>query len=116
MAASPPADRVDLRLAPARETLDRLIAGGAAGSYDFAFVDADKTGYAGYHELVLPLLRRGGLVAYDNVLWGGGVADPKDKSEYTLALRRFNRMLAQDERIVMAMLPLGDGVTLAVKR
>jgi len=109
------ADRIDLRLGPAGETLDGLIAAGAAGSYDFAFVDADKTGYAGYHEQVLALLRRGGLVAYDNVLWGGSVIDAADRSEDTLALRQFNAMLAADRRVQIAMLAIGDGVTLAVK-
>lgn len=108
--------RVDLRLGPAAATLAALIAAGQGGSYDFAFVDADKTGYAGYHEQVLALLRPGGLVAYDNVLWGGSVIDGNNRSEDTLALRDFNAMLAADSRIIMAMLPIGDGVTLAVKR
>src|SRR3546814_4389512 len=88
--------RIDLRIGPAGETLDALIAGGAAGTYDFAFVDADKTGYAGYHEQVLTLLRPGGLVAYDNVLWGGSVIDESDQSDDTVALRAFNAMLAAD--------------------
>lgn len=110
------AARVDLRLGPAAETLNHLIAEGQAGAYDFAFVDADKTGYAGYHEQVLALLRPGGLVAYDNVLWGGNVIDSEDRSADTQALRDFNTALAKDKRIVMAMLPIGDGVTLAVKR
>jgi predicted O-methyltransferase YrrM len=109
------ADRIDLRLAPALETLDALIAGGATGSYDFAFVDADKAGYAAYHERVLTLLRPGGLAAYDNVLWGGAVADPADTTEDTRALRSFNAALAKDPRIRLSMLPLGDGVTLALK-
>lgn len=110
------ADRVDLRLAPAAETLAGLIKGGQASTYDFAFVDADKTGYAGYHEQVLALLRPGGMVAYDNVLWGGSVIDPADQSDDTRALRDFNAALAKDSRITMTMLPVGDGVTLAVKR
>ncbi|MFC3674735.1 class I SAM-dependent methyltransferase [Ferrovibrio xuzhouensis] len=110
------ADRIDLRIGPAGDTLDALIAGGAAGSYDFAFVDADKTGYAGYHEQVLTLLRPGGLVAYDNVLWGGSVIDDTDQSDDTVALRAFNAMLAADDRVQIAMLPIGDGVTLAVRR
>lgn len=109
------ADRISLKLGPARDTLDALIAGGGAGSYDFAFVDADKTGYAGYHERVLQLLRPGGLVAYDNVLWSGRVIDPNDTSDDTMALRALNLALARDKRIVMSMLPVGDGVTLAVK-
>lgn len=110
------ADRIDLRIGPAGDTLAALIAGGAAGSYDFAFVDADKTGYAGYHEQVLTLLRPGGLVAYDNVLWGGSVIDASDQSDDTVALRAFNAMLAADDRVQIAMLPIGDGVTLAVRR
>lgn len=110
------AERVELRLGPALQTLDALIAEGRAGQYDFAFVDADKTGYAAYHERVLTLLRTGGIVAYDNVLWGGSVADADDRSEDTVALRDFNERLAADRRIAMAMLSLGDGVTLAVKR
>lgn len=110
------AGRIDLRLGPAGETLDSLLAGGEAGTYDFAFVDADKTGYAGYHEQVLHLLRPGGLAAYDNVLWGGSVADAADRSEDTTALRGFNAMLAADGRVRIAMLPVGDGITLAVKR
>lgn len=109
------AGRIDLKLGPARETLDGLIANGAAGTYDFAFIDADKTGYAAYHERVLQLLRPGGLVAYDNVLWSGRVIDPDNNTEDTLALRALNKMLAQDARITMAMLPVGDGLTLAVK-
>lgn len=108
--------RVDLRLGPAAETLKGLIAAGRSGTYDLAFVDADKTGYAGYHEQVLTLLRPGGLVAYDNVLWGGSVIDSADQSDDTRALRDFNRTLAKDKRISMTMLPVGDGVTLAVKR
>jgi predicted O-methyltransferase YrrM len=110
------AQKIDLRIAPAVQTLDALIADGAAGSYDFAFVDADKAGYAAYHDRVLTLLRPGGLVAYDNVLWGGAVADPTDTSTDTVALRKFNTMLAKDPRIRHSMLPLGDGVTLALKR
>lgn len=110
------ADRITLKLGKASASLDRLIADGGAGSYDFAFVDADKTGYADYHERVLQLLRPGGLVAYDNVLWGGNVADPADTSTDTMALRAFNAMLASDARVIMAMLPIGDGVTLAIKR
>lgn len=110
------AGRVDLRLGPAAETLAGLIADGRTGSYDFAFVDADKTGYAGYHEQILALLRPGGLVAYDNVLWGGSVIDAADRSDDTRALRDFNAALAKDQRFAMTMLPVGDGVTLAVKR
>lgn len=109
------AHKVDLRIAPALETLDALIAGGRAGSFDFAFIDADKTGYAAYYERCLVLLRPGGLVAVDNVLWGGKVAQaPED--EDTTALQAFNRLLRDDARIDLSMLPLGDGLTLARKR
>jgi len=110
------ADRVDLRLAPALTTLDQLIAGGAEGTFDFAFVDARKSEYPEYHERVVRLLRPGGLAAYDNVLWGGGVVDDSMQDEETLGVRRLNERLAADERVTIAMLPLADGVTLARKR
>ena len=110
------AGKIDLRIAPAMETLDRLLADGGAGAYDFAFIDADKTGYDGYYERCLKLLRRGGLIGIDNVLWGGDVAAPKKRSADTLALRRLNDKLHRDERVLLSMLPVGDGLTLALKR
>jgi len=110
------AHKIDLRIAPAVATLDRLLAGGEAGAYDFAFIDADKTGYDGYYERCLALLRPGGLIAIDNVLWGGSVADPKKRSADTLALRALNRKIHRDERVALSMLPVGDGVTLVLKR
>ena len=110
------AGKIDLRIAPAMETLDRLLADGGAGAYDFAFIDADKTGYDGYYERCLRLLRRGGLIGIDNVLWGGDVADPKKRSADTLALRALNRKLHADERVALSMLPVGDGLTVALKR
>jgi predicted O-methyltransferase YrrM len=110
------ADRVDLRLAPALVTLDHLIAGGAEGTFDFAFVDARKSEYPDYHERVVRLLRPGGLAAYDNVLWDGGVVDESMQDEDTLGVRRLNERLAADERVSISMLPLADGVTLARKR
>ena len=110
------ADRVDLRLAPALETLDALLADGAEGTFDFACVDARKSEYPDYHERVVRLLRSGGLAAYDNVLWGGAVADDSKQDADTLAIRRLNDRLASDERVTIAMLPLADGVTLARKR
>jgi predicted O-methyltransferase YrrM len=110
------ADRVDLRLAPALETLDELLASGASDTFDFAFVDARKTEYPDYHERVIQLLRPGGLVAYDNVLWSGRVADDAAEDADTLGLRRLNDRLAADERVTIAMLPIADGVTLARKR
>lgn len=110
------ADKVDLRIAPATETLDAMIAAGEEASYDFAFVDADKTGYAGYYERLLTLLRPGGLVAIDNVLWSGQVADESFTDPDTTALRALNAALATDERVSVVLLPVGDGLTLARKR
>jgi len=110
------AGKIDLRIAPALETLDRLLAEGGAGAYDFAFIDADKTGYDAYYERCLQLLRRAGLIAIDNVLWGGDVANPKKRSADTLALRALNKKIHGDERVTLSMLPVGDGVTLAMKR
>ena len=109
------ADRIELVLAPARETLDRRIAAGEAGTFDFAFIDADKTGYDAYVERCLVLLRQGGLIAIDNVLWSGAVARPA-KDDDTRALQALNDKLRSDARIDVAMLPIGDGLTLARKR
>jgi predicted O-methyltransferase YrrM len=110
------ADKIDLRLEPALGTLDRLLAEGAAGSFDFAFIDADKTNYDGYYERALTLLRQGGLIVIDNVLWSGAVADAKQRDVDTTALRALNRKLHGDERIDLSLLPLADGITLARKR
>jgi caffeoyl-CoA O-methyltransferase len=110
------AHKIELRLAPALDTLRSLIAAGEAGRFDFAFIDADKTGLPGYYEACLTLLRDGGLIAVDNVLWGGAVADPADQSESTRAIRAFNRRLHEDERVDISLLPVGDGLTLARKR
>ncbi len=107
--------RIDLRLAPALETLDALIAGGQAGSFDFAFIDADKPNYPNYYERALKLLRPGGLVAVDNVLWKGKVADPRQQDADTETMRAFNRKLHQDDRVTLAMATMGDGLTLACK-
>lgn len=109
------AHKIDLRLAPALETLDAQLAAGAAGRYDFAFIDADKTGYDAYYERCLKLLRPGGLIAIDNTLWSGAVARPSGDSD-TLALQRLNLKLHGDERIDLSMLHIGDGLTLARKR
>jgi len=109
------ARRIDLRLAPALDTLDAELRQGAAGRYDFAFIDADKSSYDAYYERCLQLLRAGGLIAIDNVLWAGAVAKPPD-SDDTRALQALNRKLHRDERIDLAMLPIGDGLTLARKR
>ena len=110
------ADRIELRLAPALDTLRSLLAGGAAGSFDFAFIDADKTQYDAYYEAILKLLRPGGLVTIDNVLWSGAVADGRKRDRDTVALRALNEKLKTDKRISLSMLPIGDGLTLARKR
>jgi predicted O-methyltransferase YrrM len=110
------ADRIDLRLAPALETLDSLLAGGEAGRYDLAFIDADKTRYGDYYERVLQLLRPGGLVVIDNTLWSGRVADPAVTDADTVALRELNERLLRDERVDLSLVPIGDGLTLARKR
>lgn len=109
-------ERVELRLAPAVETLDILVAEGAENSYDLAFVDADKVNYGAYYERLLRLVRPGGVIMFDNVLWDGKVADPAADDEDTVALRELNERLARDNRISIAMLPLADGLTLARKR
>lgn len=108
-------DKIHLHLAPALKTLDDLLAEGAAGSFDFAFLDADKTGYAAYYERVLELLRPGGLMIADNVLYNGHLADPNKTSANIEALREFNAALHRDQRITLAMIPVADGLTLAVK-
>jgi predicted O-methyltransferase YrrM len=110
------AQKIDLRLGPALETLDRLIADGGAGTFDMAFIDADKTNYDGYYERVLTLLRPQGIVAIDNVWWGGGVADAKTTDAATRALQALNKKIHADQRVSMAMLAVGDGLTVACKR
>jgi predicted O-methyltransferase YrrM len=106
--------KIDLRLGPALQTLDAQLAAGDEGAFDFAFIDADKTGYDAYFERCLRLLRPGGLIAIDNVLWSGSVARPARDAD-TRALQALNDKLHADERIDLAMLPLGDGLTLARK-
>ena len=110
------AHKIELRLAPALETLDSLHASGGAGTFDLAFIDADKTNYLGYYERALGLLRPGGLVVVDNTLWSGRVADPEVADADTVALRHFNESLYRDARVDLVMLPVGDGVTLARKK
>jgi predicted O-methyltransferase YrrM len=109
------AEKIDLRLAPALNTLDGLIAGGAGGTFDFAFIDADKTSYRDYYERALTLIRVGGLIAVDNTLWGGKVADPKARDDDTQAIRDFNRHLRDDRRVHLCLIPIGDGLSLALK-
>jgi predicted O-methyltransferase YrrM len=107
---------IDLHIRPAMETLTELIAKGQTASFDFAFIDADKTSYEGYYECALQLLRPGGLIMVDNVLWSGRILDSLDQTADTVALRAFNKKLHADSRVSLSMLPLGDGVSLAVKR
>ena len=107
---------IDLRLRPALETLRRLVAGGGGGTFDFAFIDADKANYEGYYESALELLRPGGLIMIDNVLWSGRVADPAENDPDTAAIRALNEKLHADSRVTLSMLSIGDGVTLALKR
>ncbi len=110
------AGMIDLRIAPAADTLRTLVDDGGAEQYDFAFIDADKQGYGEYYELCLRLLRRGGLIAVDNTLWGGAVADPQKTDADTEALRAFNLRLRDDARVDISLVPIGDGLTLARKR
>lgn len=109
------AGKIDLRLGPGLDALDKMIAGGE-GPFDLAFIDADKTNYDGYYERVLKLLRPGGLVALDNMLWSGAVADPNETDADTVALRALNAKIQADTRVDMALATVGDGVMLAVKR
>jgi predicted O-methyltransferase YrrM len=110
------ASRIDLRLAPALDTLDDLLARGGSGHYDFAFIDADKSGYDIYYEACLKLLRPGGLIALDNMLWSGRVADPGQRDDDTEAIRSLNAKIHADSRVEATLLTVGDGVTLVRKR
>jgi caffeoyl-CoA O-methyltransferase len=110
------AHKIEFVVAPARQTLEARLAAGEAGAYDFAFIDADKTGYDAYYELCLQLLRPGGLITIDNVLWGGSVARPAEGDADTAALQALNAKLHHDQRIDLSLLPIGDGLTLARKR
>ena len=110
------ASKIDLRLGPAVKTLDAMIAAGEAGQHDMAFIDADKENYLNYYERCLTLLRPGGLILFDNMLWGGRAANPKENDVTTKAIRALTRTLHADERIDVSLLPVGDGLSLAVKR
>ena len=110
------AAKIDLRLGPATDTLDAMLANGEAGAYDFAFIDADKGNYLAYYERCLELLRIGGLIAVDNTLWSGDVAKAENQKPDTVSLRAFNDALHRDERVDIALLSVGDGLTLARKR
>ena len=106
-------DNIDLRIAPALETLNGLLADGQGGRFDMAFIDADKTNYTNYYDRCLQLVRRGGLILFDNTLWGGAVADPQNRDDDTRALRELNDRLLADARISLSLVPIGDGLTLA---
>jgi len=110
------AERIELRLGPAADTLSSLLREGGAGAFDFAFIDADKPGYDGYYELCLGLVRTGGLIALDNMLWNGAVADASKHDPDTDALRALNAKIAADPRVESCLLTVGDGVMLARKR
>lgn len=110
------ADKIDLRIGPAIATLDQLLADGQANTFDFAFIDADKSSYANYYERSLQLVRPGGLIAIDNVLWSGRVADPEVQDNRTKSIRAFNTKLHEDDRITLSLVPIADGLTLALKR
>ena len=110
------ADRIDLRIAPAEETLSALLEDGQDGTFDFSFIDADKETYDTYYEQSLKLLRPGGVIALDNMFRGGRVTDPEVEEESVRAIQRLNEKLRDDERVDLSMLPLADGVTLAMKR
>ncbi|XWU45236.1 MAG: class I SAM-dependent methyltransferase [Dolichospermum sp. UKL202] len=109
------ADKIDLHIAPALETLDKLLTAGEAGTFDFAFIDADKSNYDNYYEQCLELIRPGGLIAIDNVLWSGKVADTEIQDNQTNKIRALNRKLHEDSRITLSLVPIADGLTLAMK-
>lgn len=110
------ADKITLKLAPAIETLDALLADGHAGTFDFAFIDADKANYDHYYERALKLLRKGGLIVFDNMLWYGKVADLSVNDEDTVALRALNAKLHHDDRVFVSLIGVGDGMHLAIKQ
>ena len=109
-------NKVDLHLAPAIQTLEKLIEDGQGSTYDFSFIDADKINYQWYYEHSLTLVKPGGIIAVDNVLWSGQVIDESDSEPATRAIRSFNEKLYQDDRVSISMVPIGDGLTLAYKK
>lgn len=109
------ANKIDLRIAPAFETLDKLLASGQENSFDFAFIDADKSNYDAYYEKSLQLVRPGGTIAIDNVLWGGQVADPAVTDSRTQTIRDLNQKIHRDRRVFSCTVPIADGLTLAIK-
>lgn len=108
--------KIDLRIAPALDTLDSLLQAGQAETFDFVFIDADKGNYGHYYDRALQLLRPGGLMAIDNVLWSGRVADSQSNDKIVQTMRQFNEKVAQDDRVQVSLLPMGDGITLALKQ
>ena len=108
--------KIDLRIGPAIKTLDGLLKKGQAGKFDFGFIDADKPNYDGYYERALKLLRKGGLLLIDNVLWGGSVIDKTDRDLSTRCVRALNKKIHGDKRVTVSMIPIGDGLTLVRKR
>lgn len=110
------AHKIDLRIAPALETLGLMLSNGDKGTFDFAFIDADKLNYDAYYEAALQLLRPGGLITIDNVLWAGQVADPSDQTAETIAIRALNEKIRNDSRVSCSLVPIGDGLMLARKR
>jgi predicted O-methyltransferase YrrM len=110
-------NKIDLHIAPALETLDRLIANGESGTFDFAFIDADKNNYGAYYDRCFQLVRQGGLILVDNVLWYGRVADPAmDNDKRTQAIKQINQQIYDDDRVQISLIPIGDGLTIARKR
>ena len=109
------AEKVKLKIAPANQTMKELIENGEEGTFDFAFIDADKTGYAEYFELGLTLLRKGGILAFDNTLWGGRVVSDQDQDQSTVAIRELNQKMASDPRVLTVQMNIGDGYTLVTK-
>lgn len=108
-------DKISLFTQPANQTLEALIDSGQQGSFDFIFIDADKQNYIKYYEMALTLLRKGGMIAVDNTLWSGAVADPENVEPGTRAIRRFNQMVKEDGRVSKSLVPIGDGLTLILK-
>jgi predicted O-methyltransferase YrrM len=110
-------EKIDLQIAPALETLDLLIANGEAGTFDFAFIDADKNNYAAYYDRCFQLVRQGGLILVDNVLWYGRVIDPAmDDDKRTQAIKQINQQIYHDDRVQISLIPIGDGLTIARKK
>jgi predicted O-methyltransferase YrrM len=109
--------KIDLHIAPALETLDRLLGNGQAGTFDLAFIDADKDNYSAYYDRCFQLVRQGGLILVDNVLWGGKVAEPViDDNKSTLAIKQLNQQIYDDDRVQISLIPIGDGLTIARKK